>query len=115
YNKSLVMEMVIVFFATDCSPALDLGKSNFTTCGLDTAEANKKNNIRKNMMSFSAAVCTSAEGLFLLLRKFIFCLSRVFQKDYILGSSNKSINSIASVSMRRIKRSTIMFKMWYPI
>lgn len=63
--------MVIVRFATDCSPALDLGKSSLTTCGFATAEASKKNNIKKNMISFNAAVCTSAEGLFLLFRKFI--------------------------------------------
>src|SRR5690606_4761281 len=71
YNRSPVMHTVTVFLATDCSPALDIGSKSMTTCRLATAEANRKNNIKKNMISLSAAVCTSAVGLFLLFRKFI--------------------------------------------
>src|SRR5690606_2654706 len=71
YFRSCVIETVMVFFANDCSPELDLGNSSLTTCGLATAEASRKNNIKKNMMSFNAEVLTSAAGRLLLLLKFI--------------------------------------------
>jgi hypothetical protein len=50
------MDMVTVFCEGDCCPDSDLGSRSFTTLGLTTADANRKNSIRKNMMSFNAEV-----------------------------------------------------------
>src|SRR5690606_20511377 len=61
----------MVFLATDCSPALERGNSSFTTCGFETADANRKNNIRKNMMSFRESVKTLTSDLFRFALKFI--------------------------------------------
>src|SRR5690606_41662025 len=83
YSKFSVIDTVIVFFANDCSPELDLGNRSFTTCGLATAEAKRKNNIRKNIISFNAAVCTSAFGFSLLRLIFIYSYYNNVTKSYI--------------------------------
>ena len=64
----------LAFLAVDCCPLDDCGNKSFTTVGFTTADANKKNNIRKNIISFNAEVCTSTDP-FVLLRKFIICLA----------------------------------------
>src|SRR6185312_8070839 len=73
YFRSCVMVTEIVFFETDW-PEDDFGSNSLITFGLVIADAIRKNNSRKNMMSFIAEVWISAEIRPCLFLRFI-CLA----------------------------------------
>jgi hypothetical protein len=61
----------MVFLETDC-PLDAFGNNSLITLGFTTEDAIRKNNIKKNIMSFIEAVLTSG-AILCRLRKFIIC------------------------------------------
>src|SRR6185503_5155300 len=65
--------VTLTVFLDIAFPDCDFGSNNLITFGLVSVEAMRKNSSRKNIISFIAEVCTSAETPFWLFLKFI-CL-----------------------------------------
>ena len=61
---------MVTSFCLSAWLCLELGKVSLTTFGLSSVDIMRKNNIRKNMMSFIEEVATSAV-IFFFLRRFI--------------------------------------------